>query len=125
MPADNDADRWAARALATLLRGGTAAAAVIGLIGGVKYLIDHPAEKVALEVFHGVPGEFRSVRGIIEGVMAQQGRAFIQLGVLVLVAVPILRVILSGIGFAREGDGIYVASSVLVLALLLWSLLGA
>ena len=124
MQPNSETDRWAARALAALLRGGTALAALIGLIGGAKYLIDHGTETIALHVFHGEPSEFRSVGGIIAGVMEEQGRALVQLGVLVLVAVPIARVVLSGFGFARERDRIYVASSVLVLALLLWSLLG-
>lgn len=124
MQAGSESDRWAARALAVLLRGGTALAALIGLVGGAKYLIDHAAETIDLHVFRGEPSEFRSVGGIIEGLMAGQGRAFVQLGVLILVAVPIARVVLSGFGFARERDRTYVASSALVLALLIWSLFG-
>ena len=41
-----------------------------------------------------------------------------------VVATPVARVALSAVAFARERDGIYVAITLVVLALLLGSLLG-
>lgn len=124
MVANEALDRWTARALAMLLRGGTALAALIGLGGGIKYLIDHSGEVVALHVFHGEPSDFRSVGGILHGIAEDYGRAFVQLGVVILIAVPIARVALSGIGFAREHDRTYVVTSAIVFLLLLWGLFG-
>jgi len=48
--------------------------------------------------------------------------SIIQLGVLLLIATPVARVFISVIGFARERDWMYVACSLIVLALLCFSL---
>ncbi len=51
-------------------------------------------------------------------------RAFIMLGLLVLIATPIVRVMLSAALFAVERDTFYVAVTLIVLSVLAWSLLG-
>jgi uncharacterized membrane protein len=48
--------------------------------------------------------------------------AVVQLGLLVLVATPVVRVAATALGFAFEGDRLYVALCLIVLALLLGSL---
>ena len=60
--------------------------------------------------------------GVIGGVARGDSTSIIQLGVLLLIATPIARVLISVIGFARERDWMYVACSLLVLALLTYSL---
>ena len=50
--------------------------------------------------------------------------AFAQAGLLVLIATPVARVLASVIGFALEGDRLYAAITLAVLAILLLSLLG-
>jgi uncharacterized membrane protein len=50
--------------------------------------------------------------------------AIAQLGLLVLVATPVVRVFASVIGFALEGDRLYAAITLGVLAILLVSLVG-
>jgi len=59
---------------------------------------------------------------VIDGVVHGDSISVIQLGVLLLIATPIARVLFSVIGFARERDWMYVAFSTLVLALLLYGL---
>jgi uncharacterized membrane protein len=54
--------------------------------------------------------------------MRLSGRGLIQLGLLVLIATPIARVISSTIGFLLRRDLLYVAISFFVLALLAYSL---
>jgi uncharacterized membrane protein len=49
----------------------------------------------------------------------------IQLGLLLLIATPIVRVAFSMVGFAIERDRMYVAFTLIVLAILLYSLLGS
>jgi uncharacterized membrane protein len=56
--------------------------------------------------------------------LALRARSIIQLGVLLLVATPIVRVAFSIVGFALEGDRLYVVITSLVLAILLCSLIG-
>ena len=47
----------------------------------------------------------------------------VQLGLLLLIATPIARVVLAAVGFAFERDRMYVVVSLIVLAVLLFSLL--
>ena len=57
--------------------------------------------------------------------IALNGRGIIQLGLLFLIATPVARVIFSIWGFAAEHDRMYVAFTVIVLAVLLFSLVGS
>ena len=58
-----------------------------------------------------------------EGLWALRPQAIAQLGLLILVATPIVRVLASLVGFALEGDRLYVAITAVVLAILLASAL--
>jgi uncharacterized membrane protein len=51
--------------------------------------------------------------------------SIIQLGLLLLIATPIARVILAAVGFLFERDRLYFCISLIVLAVLLYSLLHA
>ncbi|HZT76267.1 MAG TPA: DUF1634 domain-containing protein [Vicinamibacterales bacterium] len=46
----------------------------------------------------------------------------VQVGLLLLIATPIARVVFSVVGFSRQRDWLYVAVTLTVLALLLYSL---
>ena len=52
-------------------------------------------------------------------------RGIMQLGLLLLIATPIARVMFSAVAFAIEGDRMYVGFTLLVLAVLLYSLFGS
>jgi uncharacterized membrane protein len=71
-----------------------------------------------------VPDGLDSVHGVVGGALELRSRWVVQLGLLLLIATPIARVGLSLAAFARQRDGTYVAITALVLALLLFSLLG-
>ena len=62
--------------------------------------------------------------GIIAGVFAGHGRGLIQLGLLLLIATPVARVVLLALGFALQRDRLYVIVSVVVLTFLLYGLFG-
>jgi len=115
-----------------LLRIGVIAAAVLVAIGGALVL-RHPGAPVPnYTVFHP-PGEhtttasanvpFHSISGVIRRLGSGSGGSIIALGLLVLVATPIARVIFAVIGFARERDWLYTVVSLIVLAVLAFSLL--
>jgi uncharacterized membrane protein len=108
--------------LGTLLRGGVILSAAVTLIGGIMYLAAHGSAPASYHTFTGEPAELRTVGGVIAGVARGDSKSIIQLGVLLLIATPIARVFMSVIGFARERDWMYVACSLLVLALLTYSL---
>jgi len=111
--------------IGTLLRTGVMLAAAVVMLGGIVYLAHHGHEPVAYSVFRGEPDALRSVGGIVYGALRLSGRAIIQLGLLILIATPVARVAFSAVGFAIERDYLYVAITLFVLAVLLYSLLGS
>jgi uncharacterized membrane protein len=107
--------------LGNVLRAGVLISAAIVAWGGLVYLSDHAVFTPDYHVFRGEPGDLRSVRGIISDAKALNGRGLIQLGVLVLIATPIARVVFSVIGFASQRDWLYVVVTLVVLILLIYS----
>ncbi|MFZ0798664.1 MAG: DUF1634 domain-containing protein [Terriglobales bacterium] len=111
--------------LGNLLRSGVLLSAAVVLWGGCIYLFRHAHEPANYRVFLGEPSEFRTIPGVVRSVMNGRGRGLIQLGLLLLIATPIARVTLSVVGFAIERDRMYVAFTLIVLAILLYSLFGS
>ncbi|MGA2811191.1 MAG: DUF1634 domain-containing protein [Candidatus Acidiferrum sp.] len=105
-----------------LLRTGVLLAALIVLIGGIVFLLRHPAPVTNYHVFQGEPAELRTLHGIVQQAWTGHGRGLIQLGLLLLIATPVARVAFSVGAFSSERDWTYVAVSILVLALLVYSL---
>jgi uncharacterized membrane protein len=110
--------------MAVLLRSGVLLAASLVFIGGVIYLSHHELPATNYRVFQGEPQELRTVSGILREAAKFHGRGLIQLGLLVLIATPVARVLFSVIAFICEKDWTYVAITMIVLALLCYSLFG-
>ena len=108
--------------MGSLLRYGVVVAALLVIFGGVLFFIQHPGEYFDYSTFKGEPLRFRKVHLIIQEAFNFRGRDVIQLGLLVLVATPIARVIFSLVGFLFERDWIYVAITFIVLVILFISL---
>lgn len=111
-------------ALALLLRAGVLLAAGLVLVGGLLYLVRDGGLRPDYGRFGGEPGDLKHARGVFAAALALKPLGLIQLGVLVLLATPVLRVAFSLLAFARERDRIYVAMTSVVLLVLLLSLLG-
>jgi uncharacterized membrane protein len=121
--ADRDPDQARLQlTLGALLRGGVMLAACVVLLGAVIYLYRHGAETPPFRTFRSESPDLRSVSGIVRDALAGRGRGIIQLGLLILLATPVARVAFSAYAFAREGDWKYVAITLIVLGLLLYSL---
>jgi uncharacterized membrane protein len=118
-------DRRLEAILGNLLRSGVLLSATVVLAGACVYLFRHAHEPADYRIFRGEPSDFRTIPGVIGSVLKGRGRGLIQLGLLVLIATPIARVIFSIAGFAVEGDRMYVGFTVIVLLILLYSLLGS
>ena len=108
-----------------LLRTGVSLAALVVLAGGVIYLMRHGRSAPEFHMFRGEPPELRSPSGIVRAALGMHGRGIIQLGLLLLIATPVARVAFSIWGFARERDRMYVAFTVIVFAILMYSLFGS
>jgi uncharacterized membrane protein len=110
--------------MAVLLRSGVLLAASLVFIGGIVYLSRHDLPAINYRVFQGEPQELRTVGGILHEAAKFHGRGLIQLGLLILIATPVARVLFSVVAFLYERDWTYVAITVIVLALLCYSLFG-
>lgn len=107
-----------------LLRTGVIIAASIVFLGGIVYLIRHPLPTVNYRTFQGEPEQYKSISGIFRDAMALHGRGLIQLGLLLLIATPVARVVFSVFAFLYERDWKYVMFTLIVLGLLMFSLFG-
>lgn len=106
-----------------VLRLGVIVSVCIVFVGGVIYLYRHGNEVVDHHTFKGVPAFIQTFNGIFTNAFALRGQAIIQMGIALLIATPVLRVIFSTIGFALEKDKLYVFISLLVLAIIFASML--
>jgi len=111
--------------IAQLLRAGVLTAALVVIGGAIPYLASNPRLRVNYRTFHGEPMELKTVPGIVHSAFSGNTLAIMQLGLLLLIATPIARVVFSVFAFAREGDHMYVAFTLIVLAVLLYSLFGS
>lgn len=106
-----------------MLRVGVLLAAFVVLIGGVMYLHSAAHQPRDFTAFHGVPDALKSIPGVLHGTGALDAQAIIQLGLLLLIATPIARVLFSVGAFALERDWLYVGLTLVVLGVLLFSLM--
>ncbi len=111
--------------IAQLLRAGVLLAAFVVIAGAVLYLAPHPQARVDYRTFRGEPRELRTVDGVVHNAFSGNAMGIMQLGLLLLIATPITRVGFSVVAFAMEGDRMYVAFTLLVLSILLYSLFGS
>jgi uncharacterized membrane protein len=119
------ADEHRSRAVGRLLRTGVMLAAGVVAAGAIPYLVAHGLERPDYSVFRGEPRILRSATGIVRDALSGDSRGILQLGILILVATPVARVVLLLADFVSEGDALYVAVTAIVLAVLAYSLLGS
>lgn len=119
-PSDQDLDL----SVAAMLRIGVSLAAVVVLVGGCALLARSWSSVPAYQQFHAASPALTTFTGILRGVRGFAPESVIQLGLVLLIVTPVARVVLCVVGFARQRDRLYVAVSCLVLAVLLYSLLG-
>ena len=112
-------------AISRLLRVGVLTSLLFVLGGTVVTFVHHPhylsnrrdlvhLTKPGAEFPHTVPT-------VIRGLQHSQGRAFVMLGLLLLIATPVLRVAVSVLAFVYQRDRLFVVITSIVLALLLTS----
>jgi uncharacterized membrane protein len=117
-PTDHELDL----SVAAMLRLGISLAAIVVLVGGVLSL-RHPHSAVPdYKHFTSAGPSLSTVPGILHGAKHGSPAAIIQLGLLLLIATPVARVMFCIYGFARQRDRLYVLISLGVLLILLYSL---
>jgi uncharacterized membrane protein len=106
-----------------ILRIGVSASMIIVFIGGVFFVYRHGHSIPDYKDFKGVPYFIHNTGGILEGVRNLKGQAIIQLGIILLIATPVIRVAFSAVGFIIEKDYLYMAISIIVLLIILASMI--
>ncbi|MDR1887659.1 MAG: DUF1634 domain-containing protein [Prevotellaceae bacterium] len=107
-----------------ILRFGVILSCCITMLGGVLYLYQHHGKMadyspVPFGEPFGVADYLRSFSTVLSRIAEADGAAVIQLGVMILIATPVFRVIFSVAAFLIEKDYLYVAVTLLVLAIIL------
>jgi len=118
-------DQQIEQTVGNLLRVGLLVATAVVLFGAGIYLGRHGSEPPEYRLFHGEPAELRGLSGVIDLILFDvRGRGVIQLGLLLLLATPVARVIFSVFAFLMQRDALYVSVTLVVLAVLLFSIVG-
>jgi uncharacterized membrane protein len=117
-------DERVERILGTLLQTGVIISGIVVLIGGVLYAERYGRVPVNYQDFDPERASLRSLKEVGRGALDGDGRAIIQCGLLLLIATPVSRVLFSMIAFALERDRLYVALTLIVFVILLYSLFG-
>lgn len=110
--------------MGTLLITGVIISASLVVFGGIIYLYENGFSYPHFKTFRSEPSSLRSVKQIINGVSNLDSLSIIQVGLLLLIATPVSRVIFSIIGFLFEKDYLYVIISLIVLVILAYSIFG-
>jgi uncharacterized membrane protein len=103
-----------------MLRIGVSISALVVFVGGALYLIRGTALP---DYAHFRPDRLTTVASVFHGIAQFDALSVIQVGILLLIATPVVRVVFCVVGFARQRDRLYVAVSALVLAILAYSLM--
>ncbi len=116
----SEADLKMELSISRMLRVGVSLAAVVVLVGSFFYILQAHGVVSDYRYFHGIASPADRIQPLF--VMHQpDSRSIIRLGILLLIATPILRVAYCVYSFAMQRDKIYVLISSIVLAVLLYS----
>jgi uncharacterized membrane protein len=111
--------------IGNLLRFGVLLAAAIVFAGGALYLVQHHSDILNYRTFALESQSLRTLSGIVRSAVHLQSEGLIQFGLLLLIATPVARVAMAVVGFHLERDRLYEVVSLIVLAVLTFSLLHA
>jgi len=112
------------RVLSRLLTISTSAAGLVMLLGLVMVLWKDRAAPPPTGAFVGVAEGLADVPGVLSRAARLDAAGVLQLGVLLLVLTPVARVVATLIMFAARRDRLYVVVTLIVLAVLVWGVLG-
>ncbi len=114
-------DRDLQQLVGNLLRWGVIIAMSLVVAGLLLYLFQRGEGAVNYTEFN--PLRFQGFAHLFQGLSNADYHAVIQLGVMVLIATPVMRVVLALIGFALEKDRLYVTVSMIILCVILFSII--
>ena len=107
--------------LAKTMITGVVISAIVMLIGIIVYSFSHSHVVFHGHIFHGEPSYITSPLDILHFALKGNERSIIQIGILLLLINPFIRVFIIAIGFCLEKNKLYCFISLLVLAILIFS----
>jgi len=108
--------------ISNILRAGVALSAVFMLSDGVFYLVQNAFAPALYHTFAARPGELLNLRGMAANIRAFNNLGIMQLGLLILIATPVIRVVMSLAVFVIQRDRLYTAVTFIVLGILMYSI---
>jgi uncharacterized membrane protein len=126
-PSGQDNPRDMEILISTVLRTGVVLSLALVVLGTVLTFVHHPeylgsaADLKRLTHPHDVSRH--PLSDLLNGLHQLRGQAVVTLGLLLLIATPIVRVAISAFAFARQGDRVFTILTLAVLGILLLSLL--
>ena len=105
-----------------LLQIGVLVAALVVVVGGIALLSRYGGMPADFRSFRSEPSELSTLGGIVRGAYHLDSPAIVQLGLVLLIATPIMRVGLTLIAFWWQRDRLYMSITAFVLMLLVYSL---
>ena len=100
-------DEQVEQIIGNILKIAVVIAAIIVLAGAILYMIQNGGNQPEYHVFKGEPKSLRTVSGILKELLILDGLGIIQVGLLLLIATPVIRVIFSVFAFALQRDKIH------------------
>lgn len=110
--------------LSRILRAGVAIAAALVLIGTVILLWTRGGKIADYRAFRGESLDLGGAAGALRSARQVRPGGIIEVGLLVLVATPVARVVVAALAFAHQRDRLYALIALIVLSGLLFGLLG-
>jgi uncharacterized membrane protein len=105
-----------------LLQAGVLIAAAVVVAGAAMMLLQHGRAPVAFSSYSDAASPLHGLGGIFRGAAALDSMAIVQLGLVLLIATPVMRVALTLVAFTIQRDRVYILLTAVVLALLLYGL---
>ncbi|MEI8125424.1 MAG: DUF1634 domain-containing protein [Parachlamydiaceae bacterium] len=109
--------------LSRILQTGLVMALLVTITGGVLLLWEEGSIQVNYKIFIGEPVGLTHIPAIILGAFNGYSRSIIQLGILLMIVTPIVRVLSCAILFACQRDLLYVVLSGFVFVVLVSALI--
>jgi uncharacterized membrane protein len=105
-----------------VLRAGVLLSAGVVAVGGILYLARFHAARPDFHSFVAGGPQLRTLQGILLSAAHLESQGLMQLGLVLLILTPVARVAMAVVGFALEKDRLYTVVSLIVLAVLAFSL---
>ena len=122
---NHHSDERLERTIGAILRAGVIISTVFVLIGGIGYLWRFGGSRPEYRAFHGEPERLTSVIAIARGAVSLDWLEWIQFGLILLIATPVIRVLFSIPAFVAQRDYTYASITAIVAGVLLYSFLGS